>query len=172
MDILSYVLRFLRRIIDSPDGVSSRLTTIRPMIHYTHIRVNILLRHAILVMSSYVWANCRWANLSSGETTWHRPAFTLRNIWYLAELSLFHPQNADSTRLWPALFWCVHCIDWSIVVYLSHCKLSKEKSLLPVRIMLKPVITDRRLVSSVGRAPVCWAGGRGFKPRPDQHSGS
>ena len=28
------------------------------------------------------------------------------------------------------------------------------------------------LVSSVGRAPVCWAGGRGFKPRPDQHSGS
>ena len=28
------------------------------------------------------------------------------------------------------------------------------------------------LVSSVGRAPVCWARGRGFKPRPDQHSGS
>ena len=31
---------------------------------------------------------------------------------------------------------------------------------------------DRRLVSSVGRAPVYWAGGRRFKPRPDQHSGS
>ena len=31
---------------------------------------------------------------------------------------------------------------------------------------------NRHLVSSVGRAPVCWAGGRGFKPRPDQHSGS
>ena len=31
---------------------------------------------------------------------------------------------------------------------------------------------NRRLVSSVGRAPVCRAGGRGFKPRPDQHSGS
>ena len=30
----------------------------------------------------------------------------------------------------------------------------------------------RRLVSSVGRAPVYWAGSRGFKPRPDQHSGS
>ena len=29
---------------------------------------------------------------------------------------------------------------------------------------------NRRLVSSVGRAPVCWAGGRGFKLRPDQHS--
>jgi len=29
---------------------------------------------------------------------------------------------------------------------------------------------NRRLVSSVGRAPVCRAGGRGFKPQPDQHS--
>ena len=28
------------------------------------------------------------------------------------------------------------------------------------------------VVSSVGRAPVCWAGGHGFEPRPDQHSGS
>ena len=28
------------------------------------------------------------------------------------------------------------------------------------------------LVSSVGRAPVCWAGGRLFKPQPDQQSGS
>ena len=28
------------------------------------------------------------------------------------------------------------------------------------------------LFSSVGRALVCRAGGRGFKPRPDQHSGS
>ena len=28
------------------------------------------------------------------------------------------------------------------------------------------------LVSSVGRAPVCWARGRLFKPRPDQPSGS
>ena len=31
---------------------------------------------------------------------------------------------------------------------------------------------NRHLVSSVGIAPVCWAGGRGFKPQPDQHSGS
>ena len=31
---------------------------------------------------------------------------------------------------------------------------------------------NRRLVGSVGRAPVCWAGGHGFEPRPDQHSGS
>ena len=30
----------------------------------------------------------------------------------------------------------------------------------------------RRLVSSVGRVPVCWAESRGFKSRPDQHSGS
>ena len=29
---------------------------------------------------------------------------------------------------------------------------------------------NHRLVSSVSRAPVCWAGGRGFKLRPDQHS--
>ena len=28
------------------------------------------------------------------------------------------------------------------------------------------------IVSSVGRAPDYRAGGRGFKPRPDQHSGS
>ena len=28
------------------------------------------------------------------------------------------------------------------------------------------------LVSSVGRAPVCWAGGHRFKPQSDQHSGS
>ena len=27
-------------------------------------------------------------------------------------------------------------------------------------------------VSSFGPAPVCWAGGRGFKPRPNQHLGS
>ena len=31
---------------------------------------------------------------------------------------------------------------------------------------------NRPLVSSVGRAPVYWAGGRLFKPRTDQHSGS
>ena len=31
---------------------------------------------------------------------------------------------------------------------------------------------DRRPVSSVGRATDCCAGGRRFKPRPDQHSGS
>ena len=30
---------------------------------------------------------------------------------------------------------------------------------------------NRHLVSSVGRAPLCWAGGRGIKPRPDLHSG-
>ena len=29
---------------------------------------------------------------------------------------------------------------------------------------------NRRMVSSVERAPVCRAGGRGLKPRPDQHS--
>ena len=28
------------------------------------------------------------------------------------------------------------------------------------------------LVRSVGKAPVCWVEGRGFKLRPDQHSGS
>ena len=31
---------------------------------------------------------------------------------------------------------------------------------------------NRRPVSSVGRATDCYAGGRRFKPRPDQHSGS
>ena len=33
-------------------------------------------------------------------------------------------------------------------------------------------LKNRRLVSSVGRAPVRLAGGRWFKSRPDQHSGS
>ena len=33
-------------------------------------------------------------------------------------------------------------------------------------------MVNLRLVSSVGRAPVCWAEGRGFKPQPDQHLGS
>ena len=37
---------------------------------------------------------------------------------------------------------------------------------------ISDIFCNRRLVSSVGRAPVCRAGGRGFKPRPDQHSGS
>ena len=31
---------------------------------------------------------------------------------------------------------------------------------------------DRRPVGSLGRVPDYRAGGRGFKPRPDQHSGS
>ena len=34
------------------------------------------------------------------------------------------------------------------------------------------MLPNRRPVSSVGRAPDCCAGGRRFKPRPDQHSGS
>ena len=29
------------------------------------------------------------------------------------------------------------------------------------------ILSNRLPVSSVGRAPVCWAGGRDFKPRPD-----
>ena len=27
-------------------------------------------------------------------------------------------------------------------------------------------------LAQLGRAPVCWAGGHGYEPRPDQHSGS
>ena len=34
------------------------------------------------------------------------------------------------------------------------------------------LVPYRHLVSSAGRAPVYRAGGRGFKPRLDQHSGS
>ena len=33
-------------------------------------------------------------------------------------------------------------------------------------------ISQKEVTTFVGRAPVCRAGGRGFKPRPDQHSGS
>ena len=37
---------------------------------------------------------------------------------------------------------------------------------------ISDIFWNRRLVSSVERAPICRAGGRGFKARPDQHSGS
>ena len=33
----------------------------------------------------------------------------------------------------------------------------------------KQVRVNLHLVSSVGRAPVCWAGGCGLKPRSDYH---
>ena len=36
----------------------------------------------------------------------------------------------------------------------------------------QPTWFNHHLVSSVGRVPVCQAGGHGFKPRPDQQSGS
>ena len=36
----------------------------------------------------------------------------------------------------------------------------------------QPTWFNLRLVSSVGRVPVCQVGGHGFKPRPDQQSGS
>ena len=45
-------------------------------------------------------------------------------------------------------------------------------SLINMTSSIKVMSVNRLLVSSVGRAPVCWAGGRGFKPRLDQHSGS
>ena len=48
----------------------------------------------------------------------------------------------------------------------------EEENKLHLDHVILIVWTNRRLVSSVGRAPVYWAGGRGFKPRPDQHSGS
>ena len=34
------------------------------------------------------------------------------------------------------------------------------------------MITNRRLISSVGWVPDCRAGGQGFDPWPDQYSGS
>ena len=39
-------------------------------------------------------------------------------------------------------------------------------------IKINACIVDRFPVSSIGYALVYWAGGRWFKPRPDQHSGS
>ena len=32
------------------------------------------------------------------------------------------------------------------------------------------ILSENYVARSVGRAPVCCAGGHGFKPRPDQHS--
>ena len=48
-----------------------------------------------------------------------------------------------------------------------HCTLVAELS-IPQKSLLK----SSHPGSSVGRVPVFWAGGQGFKPRPDQHSGS
>ena len=36
----------------------------------------------------------------------------------------------------------------------------------------RPALSSSRLVGSVGRVPDYCAGGRGFKPQPDQHTGS
>ena len=36
----------------------------------------------------------------------------------------------------------------------------------------KSSLVNRRRLSSIGKASVCRAGGRGFKPRPDQRPGS
>ena len=47
-----------------------------------------------------------------------------------------------------------------------------EKALVIWDVHIKVNWGHRRLVGSFGRAPVCWAGGHGFEPRPDQHSGS
>ena len=57
---------------------------------------------------------------------------------------------------WLTLFWWVDS---------SH-RLFRVKSM----ISCNHYVISRRLVSSVGRAPVCWARGHGFKPGPDQRS--
>ena len=61
----------------------------------------------------------------------------------------------------------------------SHCQQKQSYSGLrspggsySTYLWFKPFFFNRRLVSSGGRARVCRAGGRAFKPRPDQHSGS
>ena len=53
----------------------------------------------------------------------------------------------------------------------AKCKVLYFKTILEVYSQfLQGNEINRRMVSSVERAPVCRAGGRGSKPRPDKHS--
>ena len=71
-------------------------------------------------------------------------------------------------------FWGCY---WDRFGILSHCTMGQFGDASPSFIGWqmsgsKLVPKNCRLVSSVGRVPVWWARGCGFKPRPDQHSGS
>ena len=47
-----------------------------------------------------------------------------------------------------------------------------KKFLETGNMLLIQLLYNHHLVSSVGRAPVCCVGGRGFKPHPDDKPGS
>ena len=70
------------------------------------------------------------------------------------------------------MIWWFHIViksSWNILSSIVH-KSSKQ-----IRKCVKWSLKrgyNRHPVSSVGRAPVCRAGGRRFKPRPDRQSGS
>ena len=61
-------------------------------------------------------------------------------------------------------FWGVGSLKFRGVV--------KKRQSPDFRSLEAGISANRHLVSSLGRAPVCQAGGHGFKPQPDQHSGS
>ena len=48
---------------------------------------------------------------------------------------------------------------------------NRKKVLHPI-VSSKIMLINRHLVSPVGKAPFCCAGGLGFDSRPDHHSGS
>ena len=50
--------------------------------------------------------------------------------------------------------------------------IKQKRQLVDFQLVCQNKRINRRLVRSVGRAPVCWVGDHGFEPRPDQHSGS
>ena len=56
----------------------------------------------------------------------------------------------------------------------THIKrpITQRAKILALWNVKKSLWRSCRPVSSVGRAPVCWAGGREFESWPDQHSGS
>ena len=54
----------------------------------------------------------------------------------------------------------------------SFKRKGKEKKITKGEALGTVYVKISQCVSSAGRAPDCRAGGRGLKPRPDQHSGS
>ena len=65
----------------------------------------------------------------------------------------------------------IGCVGTVVRHKIENISANNEAMLLKLGKDVAPY-KNRRLVSSVGRAPVCCAGGREFEPQTGQHSGS
>ena len=109
-------------------------------------------------------------------------------IWRLHQTSEVLYQMCDFwcsiADVW-CLMWYIRCLMsgvwwgmtdvWCLMSYVSCGMSDVWCGISDIRCLISDVwcsMSDCRLVSSVGYAPVCWAGGLRFKPQQDQHSGS